>query len=93
MTVATLRLDLRIGGCHSAREKRRRMQTIMTKLRKHFNISVAATDMDGEPSGISFLFAAAGSGRREVFEILERITEALAVYPGAELLSHAISEV
>lgn len=93
MTVATLRLELRIGDCHTVREKRRRMQTIMTKLHRHFNVSVAGTEGDDDPKRASLLIAAVGNGRREVLETLERVADAVAAYPRAELLSQDISEV
>ena len=41
MTVATLRLDLRVDDCHAPGTSGGRMQAIMDKLHRHFNVSVA----------------------------------------------------
>ncbi len=92
MIAATLRLEMRIGDCHTLREKRRRMQTIMTKLHRHFNVAVA-DDEDSDPTRAVLLVAAVGRARRDVRETLERVAEAVAVYPRGEVLSQAISEV
>ena len=46
MTVATLRLDLRVVHCQIPREKRRRMRAIMERVHRYFNVSVAAEDRE-----------------------------------------------
>jgi hypothetical protein len=93
MTVVTLRLDLRVGNCHTLWEKRRRMRAIMEKLHRSFNVSVAAVDHDLDPSLATLAVVAVAKTRREVHELLERVVDAVAAYPKAELLSHDITEV
>jgi uncharacterized protein YlxP (DUF503 family) len=93
MTVATLRLELRLGNGDSLREKRRRMQAIMSKLHQHFNVSVAEDGRGDDPSHASLVVAVVGRSRRDTRETLERIAEAVAAYPRAELLSQVITEV
>jgi MYXO-CTERM domain-containing protein len=92
MNVATLRLELRIGDCHTLREKRRRMRAIMTKLHRHFNVSVAEADRDDEPALALLVVAAAGRHRRDVRATLDRVAEAVAAHPRAELLSKTLTE-
>ena len=41
MTVATLRLHLRLLKCNTPRDARRLTRAIMDKLHRHFNVSVA----------------------------------------------------
>ena len=93
MTVATLRLNLRLGHCHTPRETRRRMRAIMDKIHRYFNVSVAAEDDDHDPSLVTLAVVAVARTRREVRELLDRVADAVAAYPRAELLSHDITEV
>jgi uncharacterized protein len=44
MLVATLRLDLRIPGCGSLKEKRHVVKTLIGGLRGRFNVAVAEVD-------------------------------------------------
>lgn len=93
MTVVTLRLDLRVTPCPSTRELRRQMRVIMDKLHRHFNVSVADAEQDGPPGVAVLLVAAVGRTRREARETVERVADAVAAHPRAEVLAHAISEV
>jgi uncharacterized protein YlxP (DUF503 family) len=93
MTVATLRLDLRLGQCHTSRETRRRMRAIMDKVHRYFNVSVATDEHEDDPSLVTLAVVAVARTRREVRELLERVADAVAAYPRAELLSQDISEV
>ena len=93
MTVAMLRLELRVGNCYTHREKRRRMQAIMTKLHRHFNVSVAEADRDEDPSRATLVVAAVARNRRDARETLDRVADAVAAYPRADLLSQTITEI
>lgn len=93
MTVATLYLDSLVIGCTSVREQRRRMRVIMNQLHQHFDVSVAEVDRDDDPKQARIAVAAIGTTRREVRATLERVADAVAVHPRAELLSQAITEV
>jgi uncharacterized protein YlxP (DUF503 family) len=93
MTVATLRLDLRVVNCSSPGEKQRRMRAITDKLHRSFNVSVATADHDQDPHRFTLALVAVAKTRREAHKVLSRVGDAVAVYPGAEILSHDISEV
>jgi uncharacterized protein YlxP (DUF503 family) len=93
MTVATLRLELLVGNCQSLREKRRRMRTIVSKLHRHFNVSVAEADRDNDPASALLVVATVGRTRRDARETLERVADAVAAYPRAVLLRQEITEV
>lgn len=92
MTVATLRLVLRVSPGHNPREKRRRTQAIMDKMHRNFNVSVAAFD-DDDPSRATLAVVAVARSRREAHALLARVVDAAASSPRAELLSHEIHEV
>ena len=93
MTVATLRLELRVGNCSNLREKRRRMRAIVSKLHRNFNVSVAEADRDDDPSHALIVVATVGRTRRDAREMLERVADAVAAYPRADLLSQVITEI
>lgn len=93
MTLATLRLELLIANCNTLREKRRRMRVIVSKLHRHFNVSVAEVEPDGDPARAVVVVATVGRNRRDVRETLEHVTAAVAAYPRAELLSQSITEL
>ena len=67
------------------------MRAMMTKLHRHFNVSVAEAD-DDEPARALLVVAAAGRHRRDVRATLERVAAAVAAHPRAELLSQSITE-
>lgn len=93
MTVATLRLKLLVADCQTTREKRRFMRTILEKLHRHFNVSVAEGDDDANPSQSDLTVVVVARTRREARETLARVADAVAAHPRADLLSHAILEV
>ena len=93
MTLATLQMVLLVGGCHSVREKQKRMRAIMGKLHKHFNVSVAEVSRGDDPSEARLAVAAVGRTRREVRQTLERVADAVAVHPRAQLVSQSFTEI
>jgi len=93
MTVATLRLELRVGNCYNLREKRRRMRAILSKLHRHFNVAVAEDDRDDDPAHALIVVATVGRSRRDTRETLDRVADAVAAYPRADLLSQVITEI
>ena len=93
MTVVTLRLDLRVGPCQSPRDKRRQMRAIVDRLHRHFNVSVAEADAPGDPDQAVLVVAAVGRTRRDARDTIERVADAVAAHPRAEVLAHAVTEV
>jgi uncharacterized protein YlxP (DUF503 family) len=63
------------------------------KVHRSFNVSVAAMDHPSDPAQLTLAVVAVARSRREVRDLLVRVGDAVAVYPGAEILSHDISEV
>jgi uncharacterized protein YlxP (DUF503 family) len=93
MTVATLRLDLRFRLSLSSKETRRQMRGIMDKLRKHFNVSVAETELGDDPRSAILVVATVSRTRRDVHETLERVFDAVSAHPRAEILDQTLTEV
>jgi uncharacterized protein YlxP (DUF503 family) len=93
MTVATLRLDLRFTHCTTARDKKRQMQAIMDRLHRSFNVSVANAGTDETADRAVLVAAAVGRTRRDARQTLERVADAVAAYPRAEVLAHDFTEV
>ena len=66
----------------------------MDKLRGHFNVSVAShTDPALGYDRAVLLVAAAGRTRKDALATLERVADALAAHPRAEVLARAVTEV
>ncbi len=83
MHLATLRVEVRIGG--RLRSKRQTVRAILDKIHRHFNVSVA--EVDGEPPVGELLgFAAVATSRRDAREVLDRVADAVAAHPRAEVL-------
>ena len=91
MYVAILRIELRIG--EGTRAKQRTVRAIVDKIHRHFNVSVAEVDRSSHASESVLGVAAVAASRREVREILDRVTDAVASHPRAEVLSVEQDEV
>jgi uncharacterized protein YlxP (DUF503 family) len=85
MYVAILRIELRIGDGPRARD--RIVRAIVEKIHRHFNVSVAEVDRAKHPSESVIGVAAVAASRKEVREVLDRVADAVAVHPRAEVLS------
>ncbi len=91
MFVAILRLEVQIAD--SPRAKRRTVQEMLDKLHRHFNVSVAEVDRSNHPSESVIGVAAVAATRKEVREILDRVADAVAAHPRAEVLQLELTEV
>ncbi len=91
MYVSVLRLELRIRD--GPRAKRRTVRTIVNKIHRHFNVSIAEVDRIGHPSESVIGVATVALGRREAREILDRVADALISHPRVEILGLEISEL
>jgi len=46
MHVAALTIELRLPGCHSLKEKRSCMKSLLANIHRHFNVSAAEIDQN-----------------------------------------------
>jgi uncharacterized protein YlxP (DUF503 family) len=65
----------------------------MDKLHRHFNVSVAGAEAADGPDRAVLLVAAAGKTRKDARLTLERVADAVAAHPRAEVLGHDFTEV
>jgi len=93
MHVATLWLELRVGDCLTLRQKRRRMRSIIERLRRHFNVSVAEVGRHDLPAEAVLGVAAVGGSRRDVREVLRHVADALGAHPRAEVLGQVVTDL
>ena len=87
MLVALLRLDLRIPGSGSLKEKRHVVKTLIAGLRSKFNVSVAETGYQDlwQRSELAVAIAAGESYHaRKVAREIERFTD---TFPAVEVLT------
>ena len=85
MSLATLRITVRIGP--GFRSKKRTVRAILEKIHRHFNVSVAEVGSQDHPSESVIGVAALGQGRREAREVLDRVADAVASHPRAEVVA------
>jgi uncharacterized protein YlxP (DUF503 family) len=91
MYLAMLRLCVRIDDAPRAR--RRTVQTMLDKLHAHFNVSVAEVDRPGHSAEVMIGVAALAPTRKEVREVLDRVADAIAAHPRAEVVSVELDEI
>jgi uncharacterized protein YlxP (DUF503 family) len=93
MPVVSLVLELRLAGCTTKRQRATQAEAILQKLRKHFNVAVA--DLSPEtPADLAALgFAAVARTRREARDVLDKLTDAVAVHPRVEILKVGFDEL
>lgn len=98
MFVALLRLDLRIPGCGSLKEKRHVVKTLTAAIRNRFGVSVAETGAHDlwqrTELGVAVVSGEAHQARRVAHEV-ERFVEAQAGVEtiAAETTLHAPEDV
>ena len=93
MHVALLRLDLRLPGCQTARQKRRLLEEMVGRLRQGFNVSAAEVDGREPPDAAALAVAAVGPSRQATRAVLHRVADAVGVHPHAELVGRAIHDL
>jgi uncharacterized protein YlxP (DUF503 family) len=91
MFLAVLRLEVRI--IDSPRAKRRTVRAILDKIHHKFNVSVAEVDRVNHPSESVLGVSAIAATRKEVREVLDRVADAVAAHPRAEILLLDITEI
>jgi len=86
MAVVSLVLEVRLDGCMTSKQRSKEAESILSKLRRHFNVSVS--DLNASASGdvAALGFATVAKTRREGREVLERVADAVAAHPRAEIV-------
>ena len=84
MHLASILVEIQVAS--GFRSKRKIVRGILDKIHRHFNVAVAEVEGEAHPSKSTLGVAALAKNRREVREILDRVTHALAAHPRAEVL-------
>lgn len=91
MFLAMLRLELRITD--APRAKRKTVQAMLDKIHRNFNVSVAEVDRASHATESVLGVAAIGPNRKEVREVLDRVADAVAAHPRAEIIAVNLTEI
>jgi uncharacterized protein YlxP (DUF503 family) len=73
--VGMLTIRLHLPGCNSLKEKRGRLQPMMARLRRKFNLSVAEIDLQNAHQETIVLCAMVNSNRRELESSLQSVAK------------------
>ena len=73
MVLGTLKLSLYINDSHSLKEKRKVVKSIVAKVQKRFNVSIAEVGSNDKWQMIELGISAVGNDRRFVNSILDNI--------------------
>ena len=91
MHVSMCQIELRLPENHSLKGKRQVIQSITTRLRNRFNVSVAEVDNQGLWQIATLGIACVSNHRRHTDEILSNVVKFIAQnYPDVELLRSEI---
>jgi len=91
MAIGVLRLHLHLPGCSSLKEKRGRLQPLMNKLRREFNLSVAEVDHQDVWRSAGIACALVSNDRRHLDSSLQRVAQWLeANWPDVEMVDDEI---
>ncbi len=90
MHVAMLVLELRLHDCSTLRQRRQRVAAIVGKLRQHFNVSLVELSRENSSEAVSLAVATVARTRREARDHLERVADAVASYPLADLITRPL---
>lgn len=75
--IGVLTVDLYIGGCRSLKEKRQVVQSLITRLRNDFNLSIAEVDYQDLHQRACLAMACVGNQSDFVNRVLDTVLERL----------------
>lgn len=75
MVVGICTVELRIEGSRSLKDRRRVVQSLKTRLRSCFNISISEVHPDGTWTGATLGIAAVAPGRNEAEQLLRKVLD------------------
>lgn len=81
VVVGLCRLELQIPGSGSLKDKRRVLQSLMTRLRNEFNVSVAEVDRQEAWQRATVAVACVSSSGTYARGLLDKVTEAVEAAP------------
>lgn len=91
MLVALERLDLRIPGCGSLKEKRHVVKALTAGIRSKFNVSVAEVDHHDLWQRTTLAVAAAGDQPFHVRKVMHEVERFVERHPTVEIIEAELS--
>jgi uncharacterized protein YlxP (DUF503 family) len=73
MNVGAISLELRLPGCHSLKDKRRRLKPLLTSLHRHFNVSAAEIAQNDNHQLSTIACVVVSNDARHVQQLLAKI--------------------
>ena len=73
MRVGAISLELRLPGCHSLKDKRRRIKPLVAGLHRHFNVSAAEVAQNDNHQLTTIACVVVSNDARHVQQILAKI--------------------
>ncbi len=91
MAIGLLTLHLTIPDCHSLKQKRSRIQPILARLHREFNVAAAEMDRQDSHSETIVQCAALSTSNREVQAYLQHVVDFFPPnWPDIEILQYRI---
>ena len=91
MLVAVERLDLRIPGCGSLKEKRHVVKSLTAGLRAKFPVAVAEVDHQDLWQRTAIGVAVVGAEGHHLKRVLHEVERFVDVHPGVEVIDRDVS--
>ena len=88
MHIGVLQFTVEIPYAESLKDKRRVIKSMKDKLRRQYNVSIAETDHQDEPTLATMGIAAASSDVKQVNSLLDRLLNTLQDWRDASLTDH-----
>lgn len=93
MVVGVLRLEVRLHGVHSLKEKRGIVQKLLARCRNRYPVSCAEVDHQDVWQSAAFGFAAVSAAEQVVAPILERLENEIADSGLAEIVASEVEYI
>jgi uncharacterized protein YlxP (DUF503 family) len=91
MAVGLLTLHIAISDCRTLKQKRSRIQPILTRLHREFNIAASEMGLQDRHHEAEIQCTALSTSNREVHSFLQRIVDFFAeTWPDVEILQYRI---
>lgn len=85
--VLALTVDLRLPACHSLKDKRAVVKTILEGARRRFQVAAAETDHQDKWQRAELGFASVSSTHTHVAEVIDELERFVWSFPEAEVLA------
>jgi len=85
--VLAMTVDLHLPGCHSLKDKRAVVKTILEGARRRFHVAAAETGHQDKWQRAELAFASVSSAHSQVTEVVDELERFVWSFPEAEVLA------